>query len=79
MLPRSHGSALFTRGETQAIVVVTLGTGVGGAIIYQNTIFRGATGGAGEIGHMTIDYDGPVARSGVAGAMMKASYGRPAP
>ena len=26
-LPRSHGSALFTRGETQALVVATLGTG----------------------------------------------------
>jgi polyribonucleotide nucleotidyltransferase len=27
VLPRTHGSALFTRGETQAIVVATLGTG----------------------------------------------------
>ncbi|MGC6472711.1 MAG: polyribonucleotide nucleotidyltransferase [Parvibaculales bacterium] len=27
ILPRAHGSALFTRGETQAIVVATLGTG----------------------------------------------------
>ncbi len=27
ILPRSHGSALFTRGETQALVVSTLGTG----------------------------------------------------
>ncbi len=27
MLPRTHGSALFTRGETQALVVTTLGTG----------------------------------------------------
>jgi polyribonucleotide nucleotidyltransferase len=27
VLPRSHGSALFTRGETQALVVTTLGTG----------------------------------------------------
>jgi polyribonucleotide nucleotidyltransferase len=27
MLPRTHGSALFTRGETQALVVATLGTG----------------------------------------------------
>lgn len=27
VLPRTHGSALFTRGETQALVVVTLGTG----------------------------------------------------
>lgn len=27
ILPRAHGTALFTRGETQAVVVVTLGTG----------------------------------------------------
>ncbi|HEY4921069.1 MAG TPA: polyribonucleotide nucleotidyltransferase, partial [Xanthobacteraceae bacterium] len=27
VLPRAHGSALFTRGETQALVVATLGTG----------------------------------------------------
>ncbi|WP_026621843.1 polyribonucleotide nucleotidyltransferase [Ensifer sp. WSM1721] len=27
LLPRTHGSAIFTRGETQAIVVATLGTG----------------------------------------------------
>ncbi|MEM7615087.1 MAG: polyribonucleotide nucleotidyltransferase, partial [Pseudomonadota bacterium] len=27
MLPRTHGSALFTRGETQGLVVTTLGTG----------------------------------------------------
>ena len=28
LLPRTHGSALFTRGETQALVTTTLGTGV---------------------------------------------------
>ena len=33
ILPRTHGSALFTRGETQAIVVVTLGTGRDAQII----------------------------------------------
>jgi polyribonucleotide nucleotidyltransferase len=33
MLPRTHGSALFTRGETQAIVVTTLGTGRDAQII----------------------------------------------
>jgi polyribonucleotide nucleotidyltransferase len=33
LLPRTHGSALFTRGETQAIVVVTLGTGKDAKII----------------------------------------------
>lgn len=33
MLPRAHGSALFTRGETQAIVVTALGTGRDSQII----------------------------------------------
>ena len=33
ILPRTHGSALFTRGETQAIVVTTLGTGRDSQII----------------------------------------------
>ena len=32
-LPRTHGSALFTRGETQAIVIATLGTGRDAQII----------------------------------------------
>lgn len=64
------GSAFFGAGRPyDSFIMVTLGTGVGGAIIYRNRIFRGATGGAGEIGHMTIDYEGPMARSGVAGAI----------
>jgi polyribonucleotide nucleotidyltransferase len=33
VLPRAHGSALFTRGETQALVVATLGTGRDAQII----------------------------------------------
>lgn len=33
VLPRAHGSALFTRGETQALVVTTLGTGTDEQII----------------------------------------------
>jgi len=64
------GSAYYGAGRPHdSFIMATLGTGVGGAIIYQNRIFRGATGGAGEIGHMTIDYEGPFAKSGVAGAI----------
>ena len=33
VLPRAHGSALFTRGETQALVVTTLGTGEDAQIV----------------------------------------------
>ncbi len=41
--------------NTKNFLYVTLGTGVGGTIIYNNEIFRGESGGAGEIGHMIID------------------------
>lgn len=64
------GSAHYGAGRPfDDFIMVTLGTGVGGAIIYRNKIFRGSTGGAGEIGHMTIDYEGPLDRAGVAGAI----------
>lgn len=63
------GSAHYGAGRPfDSFIMVTLGTGVGGAIIYQNRIFRGATGGAGEIGHMTIDYEGPVDNHDIPGA-----------
>jgi glucokinase len=64
------GSAHFGAGRPfRSFLMVTLGTGVGGAIIYEGHIFRGSTGAAGEIGHMTIDRDGPPANSGVRGAI----------
>jgi glucokinase len=64
------GSAFYGAGrDHDSFLMVTLGTGVGGAIIYRNQIFRGTTGGAAEIGHMTIDYEGPFANSGVGGAI----------
>lgn len=64
------GSAHYGAGiPHDSFIFVTLGTGVGGVIIYNNKIFRGSTGGAGEIGHMTIDYEGPIDHAGVAGAI----------
>ena len=50
-------------------IMVTLGTGVGGAIVFNKKLFRGASGAAGEIGHMTISHDGPADRAGVRGAI----------
>jgi glucokinase len=38
-----------------SIVCVTLGTGVGGGIILEDRLWRGADGSAGEIGHMAVD------------------------
>ena len=41
--------------ELKNFIYITLGTGVGGAIIINRKIFRGDSGGAGEIGHTIID------------------------
>ncbi|MFW5786279.1 MAG: ROK family protein [bacterium] len=41
------------------VVGIFPGTGVGGGLILDGRLFRGSTGGAGEIGHITIEPDGP--------------------
>jgi glucokinase len=48
---------------------VIWGTGVGGGIILNHKIFRGPTGGAGEIGHVSIDYNGPQCNCGNVGCV----------
>ncbi len=40
------------------VIGVTIGTGIGGGIIIDGKLFHGASGAAGEIGHMTIDSTG---------------------
>ena len=62
ILPRVHGSALFTRGETQAIVAVTLGTARDGQIIDS------VSGEYKE--HFLFHYDFPPYSVGEAGRMM---------
>ncbi|MCX5782521.1 MAG: ROK family protein [Elusimicrobia bacterium] len=49
---------LDAKMKVKNLVCVTLGTGVGGGIILNGKVFRGATGTAGEIGHMHYDADG---------------------
>src|SRR5262249_27598171 len=41
-------------------LLVTLGTGIGGAIVLGGAVLRGAHGFAAEIGHFTVDPDGPI-------------------
>lgn len=45
------------RGASQ-VVLLTLGTGVGGGLIVNDQILRGATGTAAELGHVSIDQHG---------------------
>jgi glucokinase len=44
---------------SQNMIMLTLGTGVGGGLILDGRLYRGAVGAAGELGHITIDVDGP--------------------
>ena len=41
------------------VVMLTLGTGVGGGLILDGKPYRGATGSGAELGHIVIDPDGP--------------------
>ncbi len=46
------------RGVSE-MVLLTLGTGIGGGIITGGRLYRGTSGAAGELGHMVIEFDGP--------------------
>ncbi|MDY6907763.1 MAG: ROK family protein [Chloroflexota bacterium] len=39
-------------------ILLTVGTGIGGGIVINGELYRGASGAAGEVGHMTIDDNG---------------------
>jgi glucokinase len=41
------------------LVLLTIGTGVGGGLILNGALHRGAYGAAGEVGHFTVDSQGP--------------------
>ncbi len=56
------------RGATD-VVGLTLGTGVGGGIIVDGRLYRGASGGAGELGHAVICKDGPKCLCGNRGCL----------
>jgi len=51
----AHGAGRGTRH----MVMLTLGTGVGGGLILDGKPYRGAIGAGAELGHMVIDLDGP--------------------
>jgi glucokinase len=51
------------------IAVITLGTGVGGAMIVDGKLFVGHQGAAGELGLITINPDGPECNSGNRGSL----------
>ena len=50
-------------------IFLTLGTGIGGAIVIDGNLFRGEQNGAGEFGMMSINFEGPYCLGGNYGAV----------
>ena len=50
--------------DARCFIYLTVSTGIGGGIVIDGKVFTGATGGAAEFGHMTIDDDGPPCNCG---------------
>jgi len=68
----AYAEWLFGAGhEGTNVVCVTLGTGVGGGLILDGKLYRGSQLGAGEIGQMIIDPNGPKGQYGNNGALEK--------
>lgn len=56
-------------GRVKNLVVLTLGTGVGGGLIFDGRLYRGATGTAGEAGHVTVSEGGDLCACGNRGCL----------
>ncbi len=56
----AYGEFHFGAGRPyRHMVYITISTGIGGGLIIDGSVYRGASGGAGEVGHMTIEAQGP--------------------
>ncbi len=55
--------------EVNNLILLTVGTGIGGGIIINGKLYSGPCGSAGEIGHMTIDVNGPRCSCGNIGCL----------
>jgi glucokinase len=64
------GELTFGSGKKyKSFIMITLGTGVGGGIVINKKIYHGDFGAAGEIGHISIDYNGPKCNCGSYGCI----------
>jgi glucokinase len=56
-------------GRSKNLLVLTLGTGVGGGLVFDGRLYRGATGTAGEVGHLTVEEGGTPCACGSRGCL----------
>jgi glucokinase len=72
----AYGEYRFGAGKGfRHLLYVTLGTGIGGGIIVDGKVYEGASGAAGEVGHLVLIEDGPPCNCGGRGCLEALSSG----
>ncbi len=81
------GEAVYGAGAgCTPLFYLTISTGIGGGLVVDGEVYRGADSWAGEVGHLTVRPDGPECLCGARGCLermcsglwLEADYGRPA-
>jgi len=71
------GEAVYGAGQgVRSLVVLAIGTGVGGAAVIDGALVRGRSGYAGEFGHITVDLKGSACFVGIRGCACRFLCGR---
>ena len=58
------------------LIYITVSTGIGGGLILNGDLYHGVSGTAGEIGHMTVEPDGPICTCGRRGHLEAVASGQ---
>lgn len=69
----AYGEARFSHPEADDLLLVKIGTGIGSGLIRGGLLYRGADGGAGDLGHIPMslpgDDEGPLCKCGNSGCL----------
>lgn len=71
------GEARYGGGQDfDSFLTITLGTGVGGGLILERRLWQGTCGGAGEIGHLAVEFEGRPCGCGSHGCLEQYASGQ---
>lgn len=72
---RAAAAWLYERDRTRDLAYLSVGTGISAGLVLDGRLLRGATGLAGEIGHIVADPDGPLCVCGLHGCLEAVAAG----
>ncbi len=63
------GELRMGKNDAENFIFIKIGTGIGSGIVCHGQIYRGSSGCAGDVGHICVDYNGPVCHCGNVGCV----------